>query len=69
MRPDLEDSPHHTTREYGFLAEDLRRHLLLEGLSEDEIETSDRYLVITPAERGSGRKDVSVNHDRYLAGD
>jgi hypothetical protein len=41
----------------------------LEDLSEDEIKASERYLVITPAERGSGRKDVSVNHDRYLAGD
>ena len=61
-RPDHEDS-------YGSPAEDLRRYVLLEDHSEDEIEASDKYLVITPAERGSGRKDVSVNHDRYLAGD
>ena len=24
-------------------------------------------LRITPAERGSGRSDISINHDRYLA--
>ena len=68
-RPDHEHSPHRATREYGSPAEVLRHHVLLEELSEEEIEASDRYLVITPAERGSGRKDVSVNHDRYLAGD
>jgi hypothetical protein len=27
-----------------------------------------RPLKITPAKRGSGRSDVSENHDRYLAG-
>jgi hypothetical protein len=64
-----DDSPHRATREYESPAEVLRRHVLLEELSEEEIEASDRYLVITPAERGSGRKDVSVNHDRYLAED
>lgn len=68
-RSDHGDSPHRATREYGSPAEVLRRHVLLDELSEDEIEASDRYLVITPAERGSGRKDVSVNHDHYLAGD
>ncbi len=68
-RPDHDDSPHHAIGEYGSPAEDLRRHVLLEELSEEEIEASDRYLMITPAGRGSGRKDVSVNHDRYLAGD
>ncbi len=69
VRPDHEDSAHRATHEYGSPAEGLRRHVLLEELSEEEIEASGRYLVITPAERGSGRKDVSVNHDRYLAGD
>jgi flavin-binding protein dodecin len=69
MHPDPKDSPHRATHEYGSPAEVLRRHVLLEELSEEEIEASDRYLVITPAERGSGRNDVSVNHDRYLAGD
>lgn len=68
-RSDHEDAPHRATQEYGPPAEVLRHHVLLEDLSEDEIEASDRYLVITPAKRGSGRKDVSVNHDRYLAGD
>jgi flavin-binding protein dodecin len=68
-RPDHEDFPQRATQEYGSPAEVLRRHVLLEDLSEDEIEASDRYLMVTPAERGSGRKDVSVNHDRYLAGD
>lgn len=69
MRPDHEDSAHRANHKHGSPAEGLRRHVLLEELSEEEIEASDRYLVITPAERGSGRKDVSVNHDRYLAGD
>jgi flavin-binding protein dodecin len=69
MHPDHKDSPHRATHEYGSPAEVLRRHVLLEELSEEDIEASDRYLVITPAKRGSGRKDVSVNHDRYLAGD
>lgn len=69
VRSDHEESPCRATQEYGSPAEGLRRHVLLEDLSEDEIEASDRYLVITPAERGSGRKDVSVNHDRYLAED
>ena len=26
-----------------------------------------RYLRITPADKGNGASDVSVNHDRYLA--
>ena len=69
MRSDHEDTPRRATHKYGSPAEDLRRHVLLEDLSEDEIKASERYLVITPAERGSGRKDVSKNHDRYLAGD
>jgi flavin-binding protein dodecin len=68
-RPDHEDSPHRATHQYGSPAENLHRHVLLDELSEEEIKASDRYFVITPAERGSGRKDVSVNHDRYLAGD
>lgn len=54
---------------YDSLGEALPPHVLLEDLSEDEIETADRFLVITPAKSGSGRKDVSINHDRYLAGD
>lgn len=69
MHPDHEGSPHSATQEYSPTTEVPRRHILLKDLSEDEIEASDRYLVITPAERGSGHKDVSVNHDRYLAGD
>jgi hypothetical protein len=27
-----------------------------------------REFRITPAKKGSGRRDVSVNHDQYLAG-
>ncbi len=27
-----------------------------------------RTLVVTPAKKGSGAKDVSLHHDRYLAG-
>ena len=69
MHCDHGESPHRTTHEYGSLAEVVRRHLHLDELSEEEIEASDRYLVIPPAERGSGRKDVSMNHDRYLAGE
>jgi flavin-binding protein dodecin len=68
--PEHKDSSHRrTTLENGSPAEALRAHVLLEDLSEDEIEASHRFLVITPAKRGSGRKDVSIDHDRYLAED
>jgi flavin-binding protein dodecin len=46
-----------------------QRHVLLEDLTEEDLERSNRFLTITPAKRGSGFKDVSVNHDQYLFGD
>jgi flavin-binding protein dodecin len=47
----------------------LRQRVLLEALTQGELDKSERFLVITPAEKGSGNTDVSVNHDRYLAED
>ena len=64
-----EDPPHRATQEHGSPVELLHRHVHLEDLSEDDIEAPNRYLVITLAESGSDHKGVSVNHDRYLAGD
>jgi flavin-binding protein dodecin len=66
-RPEYEELPRGATFED--LAEALRAHVLLEDLPEDEIEAADRHLIITPAKRGSGLTDVSIDHDRYLAGD
>lgn len=40
-----------------------------EYLEERGISTTPRGLRITPAEIGSGLTDVSLDHDRYLAGD
>jgi hypothetical protein len=39
-----------------------------EYLEERGISTAPRGLRITPAEIGSGLTDVSLDHDRYLAG-
>jgi len=39
-----------------------------EYLEERGISTTPRGLRITPAEMGSGFHDVSLDHDRYLAG-
>lgn len=65
-----EDRPdRRTTPEYASPVEILRHHVLLEDLSAEEIEAPDRFLAITPAKRGSGHKDVSTDHDRYLVGD
>ena len=44
----------------------VRQRVLLEDLSQEDIDRSDRFLTITPSERGSGSSDVSINHDRYL---
>jgi hypothetical protein len=41
----------------------LREFLALRGFA-----TSSRKLRITPSRKGSGSDDVSVAHDRYLAG-
>lgn len=47
----------------------VRQRVLLEDLTQNEIDNSERFLVISPAEKGSGSTDVSVNHDRYLKED
>src|SRR5215213_3660679 len=44
----------------------VRRRVLLENLSQEDIDRSKRFLTITPSERGSGSSDVSINHDRHL---
>jgi flavin-binding protein dodecin len=44
----------------------VRQRVLLEDLSQEDIERSERFLTISPAKSGSGRSDVSLNHDRYL---
>ena len=41
----------------------LREFLALRGFA-----TSPRKLRITPSKKGSGTRDVSIEHDRYLAG-
>lgn len=40
----------------------------LEGLTQEELDRLDRFLRITPAKKGSGLSDVSINHDKYLYG-
>jgi hypothetical protein len=54
------------TPKYESPGEFVRAHALLENFTEEQIIESDRFLTITPAKRGSGSKDVSVNHDRHL---
>ena len=44
----------------------VRQRVLLEDLDQEDLDKSDRFLVIIPAEKGSGSSDVSINHDRYL---
>jgi flavin-binding protein dodecin len=44
----------------------VRKRILLEDLTQEELDASERFLAIAPAERGSGSTDVSVNHDRHL---
>jgi len=41
----------------------------LEDLTQEELDRSGRFLRITPAKKGSGLSDVSINHDKYLYGD
>ena len=38
----------------------------LENLTQEDLDRSDRFLRITPAKRGSGLSDVSMEHDKYL---
>jgi hypothetical protein len=44
----------------------VRRRVLLEDLSQEDIDRFERFLTITPSEWGSGSSDVSINHDRHL---
>jgi Uncharacterized protein conserved in bacteria (DUF2188) len=55
------------TSKYESPGEMVRAHVLLEDLTEEELEGSARFLSITPAAEGSSRKDASLDHDRYLA--
>lgn len=43
--------------------------VFLENLTQEELDRLDRFLDISPAEKGSGLSDVSINHDKYLAED
>ena len=45
----------------------LRRFLRERQLESLQYRPARRPLSITPSERGSGRRDVSLNHDRHLA--
>jgi flavin-binding protein dodecin len=44
----------------------VRRRVLLEDLSQEDIDKSERFITITPSDRGSGSSNVSINHDRHL---
>ena len=52
-------------RDESFL-ELVRKRVLLEELTQEDLNRSDRFLAISPAKRGSGSTDVSENHDRHL---
>lgn len=43
--------------------------LHLEDFTKEDLDSSNRFLRITPAKSGSGLSDVSVEHDKYLYGD
>jgi hypothetical protein len=47
----------------------LRRYLAEARLAERTYRPPQEPFAITPARRGSGRSDVSAEHDRYLAED
>lgn len=47
----------------------VRQRVLLEDLTQKELVEFDRFLTLTPAKKGSGSNDVSVNHDRHLSED
>ena len=44
----------------------VHQRVLLEGLSQEDLDKSDRFLTITPSKWGSGSSDVSIKHDRHL---
>jgi dodecin len=52
--------------QYDAPGELLRRQVLLEDLTQEELDESERFLTLTPAKKGSGRSDISANHDRHL---
>lgn len=43
--------------------------VLLEDLTQEDLDQSGRLLKITPIKQGRGLSDVSINHDEYLCGD
>jgi metal-responsive CopG/Arc/MetJ family transcriptional regulator len=47
----------------------LRRFLQEKRLESRQYRPARRPFSITPADKGSGRRDMSVEHDRYLAED
>lgn len=49
--------------------DELPRPIFLEDLTEEELDSLRLVLKITPAAKGSGLSDVSINHDKYLAED
>lgn len=51
------------------LAEEVEEPVFFEHLTQEELDRSNRFLKITPAEKGSGFSDVSINHDKYVYGD
>ena len=61
-----EDPDEHTSYGEESQLELVRRRVLLEDLSQEDIDRSERFLTITSSEQGSGSSDVSINHDRHL---
>jgi hypothetical protein len=60
----------HTSRQTNAETEDpdwLDEIVHFENLTSEELDNLDRFLKITPAGKGSGFSDVSINHDKYLA--
>ena len=55
-------------RDESFL-ELVRQRIILEDLTQEDLDRSDRFLTISPATEGSGSTDVSENHDRHLFDD
>ncbi len=53
----------------GIVEAALRRFLEEKQLESRQYRRARRPFSITPAEKGSGRTDVSIEHDRYLAED
>jgi hypothetical protein len=53
----------------GIVEAALRRFLEEKRLESRQYRPPRRPFSITPAEKGSGRRDVSAEHDRYLAED